>query len=163
MATNSQPAVGIAGVQAAARSSGTATRTGSKKFFLLAIKWAPLVGLLLALAFLWKDYASKTPQEKGDAPTATTSAQATKQEAKWERLADGSIPVGVWSERVVVFPGCEIMHPSGCGTLFALQHRKGTAQWTDQTCGVVGVESDQFRVKFLTSGNKDYPMKEICS
>lgn len=36
------------------------------------------------------------PARKADVPPATASTQAVKQEAKWERMADGSIPVGVW-------------------------------------------------------------------
>ncbi len=162
MSTNSQPAVGIAGVQAAARSSGSTTRAESKKFFLLAIRWAPLIGLLLALAFLWKDYSSKPPTQKGDAPTATTSAQAVRQEAKWARLADGSIPVGVWSGAVVVFPQCGVQYAPGCGKVYAVQYRKDSSQWIDQTCGT-NVELDGFRIKFLTSGNKEFPVKENCS
>ncbi len=162
MATNSQPAVGIAGVQAAARSSGTATRTGSKKFFLLAIKWAPLVGLLLALAFLWKDYASKTPQEKGDAPTATTSTQATRQEAKWERLADGSIPVGVWSVPITAFPGCEVRYASGCGKVYKAQARNRGGEWSELQCGTMP-DLDETRVMMLVPGATSLPVRNICS
>lgn len=103
----------------------------------------------------------ETKKASLDAPEST-QPQTTRNEAKWERLADGSFPVGVWSEKVTVFPGCEIIHASGCGTTYALQYRKGNSGWIDQSCKTTA-ESDELRIKFLTPGNKDFPMKEKCS
>ena len=163
MSTNSQPAVGIAGVQAAARSSGSTTRAGSKKFFLLAIRWAPLIGFMLALAFLWKDYASKTPQEKGDAPTATTSAQAAKQEAKWERQADGTIPIGVWSGTITIEPGCGVRFGAGEGTYFKVQYRFGSSvEWSDHIPGTIP-DGNQVRYQVTKTGLVELPIKSTCS
>jgi hypothetical protein len=162
MSTNSQPAVGIAGVQAAARSNGSATRAGSKKFFLLAIKWAPLIGLLLALAFLWKDYASKTPSQKGDTPIATTSTQAVKQAVKWERLADGSIPIGVWSETLAVVPGCTIRFDAGNGTVYRVQYRLYKSEWVDHIPKTVP-DGDEVRFSMIKSGVQNVPVRNVCS
>lgn len=162
MTTSTQPVVGIAGIQAAARSNGSATRAGSKKFFLLAIKWAPFIGLLLALAFLWKDHESKTPTQKSDVPSATTSAQAVKQEAKWDRMADGSIPVGVWSETMVITPACTVRFGAGNGTLYKVQYRLTTnSAWVDHVPKTVP-DGNEVRFMMLQPG-ATVPLKETCS
>lgn len=103
----------------------------------------------------------KTPQEKGDIPSATTSAQATKQEAKWERLADGSIPVGVWSETFTIEVGCKTFYDAGIGTDFNVRYRFYTNEWT-------ALKPDTYppanEVQFiLLKPRKVVPIKVTCS
>jgi hypothetical protein len=133
MSTNNQPAVGIAGVQAAARSSGSTTRAGSKKFFLLAIKWAPLIGLLLALAFLWKDYAGR---DKSESP-----------------IDDWVItPIGV---------GCGVKF-SHDEKLHRVQYRYHGIDWTDYVVGT-SPNATEFRHQALKKGVPQVQFRQTCS
>jgi hypothetical protein len=51
-------------------------------------------------------------------------------EPKWERLPDGSIPLGVWSETLPINVGCKTFYDAGVGTDFNVRYRFYSKEWS---------------------------------
>lgn len=104
----------------------------------------------------------KTHPQNGDTPPATTSTQSMKAEAKWERMADGSIPTGVWSEALPITVGCVIRFDAGNGTAYKVQYRLYGSGWIDHV-PKSKVDADEVRFIMIRGGMQNVPVKSICS
>jgi len=104
----------------------------------------------------------KAPSQKSDAPTATTGTQAVKQEAKWERLPDGSIPVGVWSSEMRIDPECSAKLDAGNGVVYKTQYRLYGSEWKDHT-PKTKPDGDEVRFFMIKEGVHAIPIRIKCS
>lgn len=93
----------------------------------------------------------KTPSQKDDGPIASTSLQTARNEAKWERLADGSIPVGVWSYDEEVPMGCRPLFSAGNGTDYVARYRVETQDQHAHRPGTYP-QMSHFSFKLLEAG-----------
>jgi len=141
--------------------------------FRMPTKWAPrlIIGYAVVVSLMagWQLVPTQTKEKvesyftTQDTPRdARATNQTTKQEAKWERQADGSIPVGVWSEPITAFPGCEVRYASGCGKVYKAQARNRGEEWRELQCGTMP-DLDETRVMMLVQGATSLPVRNVCS
>ncbi|MCR4285760.1 MAG: hypothetical protein NUW00_02600 [Candidatus Kaiserbacteria bacterium] len=139
--------------------------------FRMPTKWAPrlIIGYAVVVSLMagWQLVPTQTKEKvesyftTQDTPRdARATNQTTKQEAKWERReADGSIPVGVWSQWIIV---------GGCNADFFLDE-KHHARAKLTVGGVVSLTKDthtngvrEISVMTEIKGETGYPIKFTC-
>lgn len=148
--------------------AGTEAREGAKKVGAYAKQiTASVVGiavLIWAIVALIPYIKEKVPQGDNVSQGAGSQAGTTATARFAGREADGSLPVGIWSETTTIPAGCSVKFNAGIGTLYKVRYRFYTTEWKEhEGKGKGSPSASEIQFMPLQKGVTGIPFSMKCS
>ncbi len=139
--------------------AGTEARKGLKGLAekaKLISAWVVGILLLIGMVGIFIPYIKEEVPKVASATEQRGAVSQQKQspqvaEATWKKSTDGALPVGVWSEEIIIPFGCGTNFAAGNGSLYKVEYRALTPEWRTHVPGQFP-QASHLRFMVLESG-----------